>query len=201
MATVTLQNESDAATAWNEALQSWRTALFLANRASEEEDRAFKAYRAAAPDDQEIEAKVRRWFPYQVPRAIVQTDDLEQMWEQFVAGRNKVWFARDPKARENAFREVLNEIAAYRKARDEADIATGRSLVSDRYDAAWNAENEARVRLMATPAPDAEAAIAKLDLLFGAEAMESEGGYSPSWAAHYVLPTIADVKRLLSVAA
>jgi hypothetical protein len=200
MAAITLHAPTDAATAWSEALQAWRTALFLADQASEHEAKACEAFQATTPDDGSLLAKIRKAFLYEPAEQILRTCNLDERWSDFVAGQNKVWYSPNPEARKASVRSLLDEIAAFRSAVEEADKATGRSLASDRYDKAWDLEHQTRCKLMAMPAPDAEAVHLKMEMLFGPKEWDGDD-FSPSWSADYIMPALNDVKRFLAMAA
>lgn len=201
MAKDTLQAPVDCSNNWDEALANWQAALVAANASSDREREAHEAFKAICPDEKPLLARIRKHNSYQHAGTFLQTLDLEEYWQTFLAAEGKSWWSANPDARKQRVRELLDDILTYRRARQEALVASGREEACDVYDAAWDLENRTRCHLMSIPSPDRAAALIKLELLFGAEEMEAEGGFSPSWAADYINPALADFRRLLSEAA
>lgn len=197
MATVTLPKPAASAIkAWRSAYTAFVNRLEEAEQASLEEDAASDRATKLRPLEDAIQPLVFKWFPYQPWRVIAYSADLETEWQRFCDGENKFWWSRNPQARKANFREAIDEILKWREATEEADRQAGLNDASERYDAAWAAENNARGELLTTPAPDAKALATKLDLLFGPEVVDEKDEFCAAWKMAWIAPVVADAKRL-----
>lgn len=201
MATDNLHAPVDCSSSWEQALAEWSAALHAANAASDREHETAEAFAAICPDEEPLKERIRKYLPYQHPDVFLQTLDLEEHWQKFLAAEGKVWWAADPEAKKQNVRALLDDILTHRRARQAAMLASGREKACDDYDAAWDLEYRTRFRLMAIPAPNKAAALIKLELLFGDEEMAAEEEFSPAWAKDYISPALADFRRLLGEAA
>jgi hypothetical protein len=83
-------------------------------------------------------------------------------------------------------------------AMNRIDERMGYSIAAQRCDDAWDAESEAKTRVMQMPAPDRAAVLWKLEELFGAKQLEDEDGGIPPWSVDYTAQFFDDVRRFLS---
>lgn len=198
MATDTIQPESNTATRanWDKAFKAWSDALEHAEQLTCELSAVTLAYEKLQPDLAEIEPIIKRRLPYRHAREVAFTLDLEAEWERFLSGEGKVWWGGDRDKIKADARADFDAIADFRARYLRAGKVTGYDDLNDQYDAAWDAECEARGILFKTPAPDAQAATVKLDLLFGPDELEP-GSYCDAWTADWVIPAIADAKRIM----
>ena len=202
MATFALPTEAETSIncAWQTALDEWKAAYALAQRLSKELDAVTLAFDRLRPDLSEIEGTIKRRFPGKYVRVVALTEDIEGAWERMVNSQGRLWWGRDLEEMKAKARADYDAILAWRVRYERAAHVTGHDSVNEEHDAAWDLESEARSRLMKTPAGDCDGATLKLDLLFGADVIDSDG-FCESWTADWVLPAIADAKRFLERAA
>lgn len=122
--------------------------------------------------------------------------DVEQCWEQFLAGEGKVWWNRDPVAHRMRVRRALDSVLEFRRLWRMASVRAGLDVAYEAVDETGESFNRIEAELILYPAPDHAALGWKLENLFGKEAREPDG-MNASYCVEWIEAVMADVHRLL----
>jgi hypothetical protein len=186
-------------TEWNAKVRTYETLKAQGLAHSPVWDAAFARYEAARPDMAAVIDWTCLGISYVAHRDhTARVMDVEQEWQKYLAGEGKWWWGgKDPEACKVRQRKALDSVLEFRRLEAEAYTNTGAEAADDRTEALADAESEAWNTLLLTPAPDQQALLYKLDLLF----CEDRGGnddYSDSWSMKLIDAVMADARRLLT---
>lgn len=185
------------AVSWAEALAAWESSYSAMQKAEKRYRLAGRKYEKAKPDNGPVLAAIKKEMTYANALEVLLWVDLEELWAQFVAGENRVWYSANPEARKATFRKLIDSIAEYREADNAAGVSSGHDAAHEKLEKLCDAESEARTLMFATPADDAAGAYRKLDLLFGDD-VASGKEHCSAWTMRWVAPTLKDAQRFLA---
>jgi hypothetical protein len=123
--------------------------------------------------------------------------DVEKEWQKYLTGEGKWWWGGEsPEACKAKMRGALDTVLEFRRLEAEAYAHSGAEAADETTEALADVENEAWNTLLLTPAPDGDALLYKLHLLFGEEGPDRD--YSDSWNMKLIDAVMADARRILA---
>ena len=153
-------------------------------------DRIDAAFIAGRPKMDDIPF---REFPLLERNYVARSLDLERYWQRFIEAENKTWWSNDGDRMKERKRAAIDAVHAFRAAEECHARDTGYDAANDRYDELSHRIADAEGKLMATPAPDRQALLWKLEKL-----LEVDHGSTAPWSEEYVEQTKSDMRRLLA---